>query len=79
MMQEQYGRFDAYFIAPEDCGKLYLTFDEGYENGYTPQILDVPRRTVRSRRPAEQRKIQTKRRVPRWKRASHSCGRNRLS
>ncbi len=41
MMQEQYGRFDAYFIAPEDCGKLYLTFDEGYENGYTPQILDV--------------------------------------
>ena len=41
MMQEQYGRFDAYFIAPEDCGKLYLTFDEGYEKGYTPQILDV--------------------------------------
>ena len=39
--QEEYGRYGAYFIAPADCGKFYLTFDEGYENGYTPQILDV--------------------------------------
>lgn len=41
MLQEQYGKYGAYFIAPRDCGKLYLTFDEGYENGFTPAILDV--------------------------------------
>lgn len=40
-LQEQYGKYSAYFIAPRDCGKFYLTFDEGYENGYTPAILDV--------------------------------------
>lgn len=40
-LQEQYGKYGAYFIAPRDCGKFYLTFDEGYENGYTPAILDV--------------------------------------
>lgn len=39
-LQEWYGEYDAYFIAP-DNGDLYLTFDEGYENGYTTQILDV--------------------------------------
>ena len=38
--QEKYGDYEAYFIVPDD-GKIYLTFDEGYENGYTPQILDV--------------------------------------
>lgn len=38
--QEKYGDYDAYFIAPDD-GNIYLTFDEGYENGYTAQILDV--------------------------------------
>lgn len=40
-LQEKYGKYNAYFIAPEDCGKFYLTFDEGYENGFTPKILDV--------------------------------------
>ncbi|MCI8756364.1 MAG: polysaccharide deacetylase family protein [Oscillospiraceae bacterium] len=40
-LQEQYGKYGAYFIAPRGCGKFYLTFDEGYENGYTPAILDV--------------------------------------
>lgn len=39
--QKEYGKYGAYFIAPADCGKFYLTFDEGYENGYTPQILDL--------------------------------------
>lgn len=34
------GEYDAYFIAPEN-GNIYLTFDEGYENGYTSKILDV--------------------------------------
>lgn len=40
-LQEQYEKYSAYFIAPTGTGKFYLTFDEGYENGYTPQILDV--------------------------------------
>lgn len=40
MMQSDYGEYDAYFISePDNC--IYLTFDEGYENGYTSQILDV--------------------------------------
>lgn len=39
-LQEQYGKYDAVFIG-EPNGKIYLTFDEGYENGYTPKILDV--------------------------------------
>lgn len=38
--QEKYGDRGAYYILPDD-GKIYLTFDEGYENGYTAQILDV--------------------------------------
>ena len=35
--------YDAIYNGPK-CTKiksLYLTFDEGYENGYTEQILDV--------------------------------------
>lgn len=40
-LQAKYGRFDAYFIAPENTGKFYLTFDEGYENGCTAEILDI--------------------------------------
>lgn len=39
--QQEFGNYDASFIK-EDCGNtIYLTFDEGYENGYTSQILDV--------------------------------------
>lgn len=38
--QEKYGKYDAYFIAPSS-EKFYLTFDEGYENGYTADILDT--------------------------------------
>ncbi len=38
--QKKYGKYDAYFIGP-DNGEVYLTFDEGYENGYTSKILDV--------------------------------------
>lgn len=35
--------YDAIYNGPtsKDAKTLYLTFDEGYENGYTPQILDV--------------------------------------
>ena len=40
MLQEKYGYFDAQFIAPKEK-KIYLTFDEGYENGNTSNILDV--------------------------------------
>lgn len=35
-----YGKYAADFIMP-DSGYVYLTFDEGYENGYTPTILDT--------------------------------------
>jgi peptidoglycan-N-acetylmuramic acid deacetylase len=38
--QDRYGKYDAYFIAP-NSSKVYLTFDEGYENGYTTPILDT--------------------------------------
>ena len=38
--QDQFGAYDAYFIGP-NTKTLYLTFDEGYENGYTASILDT--------------------------------------
>ena len=38
--QEKYGKYDAYFIG-NDEKVIYLTFDEGYENGYTATILDT--------------------------------------
>lgn len=36
-------KYDAYFCGDEDQPVIYLTFDAGYENGYTAQILDVLR------------------------------------
>lgn len=39
-LQKQFGGLNAAFIG-EDTNKICLTFDEGYENGYTPQILDT--------------------------------------
>ena len=38
--QEKYGKYDADFIKA-NTENVYLTIDEGYENGYTAQILDV--------------------------------------
>jgi peptidoglycan-N-acetylmuramic acid deacetylase len=38
--QDKYGKYDAIFIK-ENTKNIYLTFDEGYENGYTSKILDV--------------------------------------
>ena len=38
--QEKYGKYDAWFIGEEEP-VIYLTFDCGYENGYTPMILDT--------------------------------------
>ncbi len=34
-------RYDAYWVGSPDRKVVYLTFDEGYENGYTPAILDA--------------------------------------
>ncbi len=36
-----FGRFGAYWVGKPDEKVVYLTFDEGYENGYTPSILDT--------------------------------------
>ncbi|SHJ53834.1 peptidoglycan-N-acetylmuramic acid deacetylase [Hathewaya proteolytica DSM 3090] len=33
--------YDAYYVGDVEKKVLYLTFDEGYENGYTSKILDV--------------------------------------
>ncbi len=38
--QNAYGHLGAWFLAPEN-GNIYLTFDLGYENGYTAKILDI--------------------------------------
>ena len=42
-LQAEYSKWDADFYrdGEEHKGKVYLTFDEGYENGYTAKILDV--------------------------------------
>ncbi len=37
---DKYGKYDAHFMV-EDSKYIYLTMDEGYENGYTPAILDT--------------------------------------
>ncbi len=39
--QAQYGDKGALFIGDDSEKRLWLTFDEGYENGYTSQILDT--------------------------------------
>ncbi|MCI9273978.1 MAG: delta-lactam-biosynthetic de-N-acetylase [Clostridiales bacterium] len=33
--------YDAYYVGNSDQKMIYLTFDAGYENGYTPAILDA--------------------------------------
>lgn len=34
-------KYDAYYIGDPGAKEVYLTFDEGYENGYTAKILDI--------------------------------------
>jgi peptidoglycan-N-acetylmuramic acid deacetylase len=34
-------KYEAYYLGDVNSKVLYLTFDEGYENGYTPKILDI--------------------------------------
>lgn len=36
-----YKKYDAYYVGDTSQNIIYLTFDEGYENGYTAKILDV--------------------------------------
>lgn len=38
---ELINKYSAYYLGDTSKKVLYLTFDEGYENGYTPGILDV--------------------------------------
>lgn len=40
VMQNKYSKYDAHFIKERDK-TIYLTFDEGYEQGYTGAILDT--------------------------------------
>ncbi len=40
IFKNKYSAYAADFMRDEE-GKIYLTFDEGYENGYTAPILDV--------------------------------------
>ena len=39
-LQEKYGQYNVNFIGPDEK-KIFLTFDEGYENGNTAALLDV--------------------------------------
>lgn len=39
--QKKYGDFQGLFVGDADKKRLWLTFDEGYENGCTSQILDI--------------------------------------
>ncbi len=39
-LQNKYGKYSSWFLGEEDS-MVYLTFDEGYENGYSSKILDV--------------------------------------
>jgi peptidoglycan-N-acetylmuramic acid deacetylase len=34
-------RYGGFYLGDANKNEIYLTFDEGYENGYTPKILDV--------------------------------------
>ncbi|MBM7704334.1 delta-lactam-biosynthetic de-N-acetylase [Metabacillus iocasae] len=34
-------KYDSFYIGADDKQNIYLTFDNGYENGYTEQVLDV--------------------------------------
>lgn len=39
--KDELKKYDAYYIGDTNCKVIYLTFDAGYENGYTPAILDA--------------------------------------
>lgn len=37
----QYNQYNAYAVVPDVKDEIYLTFDEGYEYGFTSKILDI--------------------------------------
>ncbi len=39
--QELFAAYNTYYVDPKRTRTIYLTFDEGYENGYTSVILDT--------------------------------------
>ena len=39
--QDLFQKYDTYYMDPREEKVLYLTFDEGYENGFTAPILDT--------------------------------------
>ncbi len=41
LFNQEYGKYDAVFVKETTDPVIMLTFDEGYENGYTAEILDV--------------------------------------
>lgn len=43
--KEMLKKYDGYYLGNTDEKVMYLTFDEGYENGYTSKILDVLKKT----------------------------------
>lgn len=43
--QQMLKKYDGYYLGNTTEKVMYLTFDEGYENGYTSQILDVLKKT----------------------------------
>lgn len=34
-------KYNGYYLGDPQQNQIYLTFDEGYENGFTPRILDI--------------------------------------
>ena len=41
LLDEVLEKYDAYYKGDENQKIIYLTFDNGYENGYTKDVLDV--------------------------------------
>ena len=44
-IKAQFAKYNTFYMDQTKPKALYLTFDEGYENGYTGQILDVLKNT----------------------------------
>lgn len=40
-IKDMIGKYSSYFIGDTNSKVIYLTFDEGYENGYTERVLDI--------------------------------------
>lgn len=40
-VNELLSKYSGYYVGDTSSKKLYLTFDEGYENGFTGEILDI--------------------------------------